>query len=311
MAGIVFIFAGQGAQKPGMGLALAEVSPAAKAVLEAADTASGGMVLERLANATPEELALTEVAQPALFAVDVACAAALREAGIEPDAVAGFSLGEYAAHAVADTAPFEELFDVVVARAGLMAQAAESHPGAMVAFVRGTVEEAREVCVEASEHGVVEVANINAPGQVVISGEHAAVDVAEKLWKERGYKPIRIATSGPFHTSLMEDAAEALRPALEDVDWSDPVVPLITNVDAAPLPPGDHVDSLVRQITSSVRWVETVRRLVDDGFDTFVECGPGGVLSGLVSRIAPDVARYTVDGPESLSETVQAIRGGR
>lgn len=310
MGKVAFVFAGQGAQKPGMGLALAEVSPAARAILAAADSASDGMVLERLRNAESAELAMTKVAQPTLFAVDVACAAALCEAGIAPDAVAGFSLGEYAAHAVAETAPFEELFDVVVARASAMTEAAEANPGAMVAFVRGTVEEAREVCAEASAHGVVEVANINAPGQVVVSGEHAAVDVAEKLWKERGYKPIRIATSGPFHTSLMSDAAQALRPKLMAIDWQTPSVPLITNADAAPLEAGAHVDSLVRQITSSVRWVESIQGLVEGGFDTFIECGPGGVLSGLISRIAPEAARYPVDGPDSLAEAVAAIKGG-
>ena len=307
MGKVAFLFAGQGAQRVGMGVDLMGASVAARETLAFADAATGGLLTD-VAFAGPQEaLDDTRAAQPALFAVDVAAAEALIAMGVRPEGVAGFSLGEYAAHVIAGTVSLKDAIALVRARAGFMADAAEAHPGKMAVLLRGTEEDARAVCAEASSVGIVEAVNFNSPGQVVVSGESAAVDRAVELWKERGFRPLPLATSGPFHSSLMKDAADQLLPLLQSTAFLEPAIPLYTNADAAPLAPATQAASLYRQVSSPVLWEQTMRAMIADGFDTFVECGPGGVLCGLLSRIDQTVACYRVEDADSLDATFRAL----
>lgn len=307
MGKVAFLFAGQGAQRVGMGVDLMGASVAARETLTFADSASGGLLTEVAFSGPQDALDDTRAAQPALFAVDVAAAEALIALGVRPEGVAGFSLGEYAAHVVAETISLENALALVTARAGFMADAAETHPGKMAVLLRGTEDAALEVCSEASSVGIVEAVNFNCPGQVVISGEASAVDRAVELWKERGFRPLPLATSGPFHSSLMKDAADELLPLLQSTAFAEPALPLYTNVDAAPLAPGTQATSLYRQVSSPVLWEQTMRSMIADGFDTFVECGPGGVLCGLLSRIDQAVACYRVEDADTLDATFRAL----
>lgn len=308
MGKVALVFAGQGVQKVGMGLSLAESSPAAASVLERADGLMRlGSLTRLLADGPQDLLDDTRNAQPALFAVDVAAFSALVEAGVSYQGVAGFSLGEYAAHVAAGTVSLDDALPLVEARAGFMADEAARRPGRMAAFLRGTSDEVVETCREAAAVGVVEAVNFNAPGQVVVSGEPDAVEHAAALWKARGYKSIPLATSGPFHSSLMRPAADLLEPLLGSVAFLDPQVPLYTNVDAEVLAPGGHVDSLTRQVYAPVRWESTIRAMRADGFDMFVECGPGGVLSGLIGRIDPEATCLKVEDAQTLAETLSVL----
>lgn len=291
MGKTAFLCSGQGAQKLGMGVDFAQAYPQAAAVFDAASQAAGIDVLALCENGPLEELSLTQNTQPALVAASLAIARGLMANGTQPDAVAGFSLGEYAAHAIAGTIDDATALQLVSRRGSLMAAAADQAPGGMAALLRCTLDQARELCDRhaAATGEVLAPANVNCPGQVVISGQAAALDAACADWKEQGGKAVPVKTSGAFHSPLMASAADGMRPALEGTSFAAPRIPLYCNVDAQPLEPGQAADTLVRQITSPVLWEATVRNMVDDGVDRFIECGPGKVLSGMVKRTARDM----------------------
>jgi [acyl-carrier-protein] S-malonyltransferase len=304
MSQIAFVFPGQGSQSVGMGRALAESSPAAAAVFAAADEALGEPIT-RLAWEGPEEdLNRTENAQPALLAASIAYLAAIRarwgELGIDaPDAAfaAGHSMGQYSALVAAGALDLGDAVRLVRRRGQLMQASGTGREGRMAALIGLDDDRIPELVERASAHGVFGVANRNSPGQVVMSGERAAVEASLGIAKELGARrAIELPVSVAAHSPLMAEAAEGMRHALADVTFADPVAPILANADAALLTSGEACRAeLVEHLTKGVDWVRAVETMVGAGTDTFVEVGPGKVLTGLVRRIAPDARTIAID----------------
>jgi [acyl-carrier-protein] S-malonyltransferase len=310
MSGLAFIFPGQGSQATGMGRDLAEQSAAARKVFEEADEALGFAISELCFQGPAEELQLTENTQPAILTTSVAALRAMEEAGFpRPSFVAGHSLGEYSALVCAGALALSDAVRTVRARGRYMQEAAPVGSGAMAAIMGADLGVVMEACNEAAQGEVCSPANINSANQVVIAGDAAAVDRAIELLKERGAKrAIRLNVSAPFHCALMMPAQERLQEDLEKIDFHDLSVPLVTNVDAAAITKGyDALDALVRQVSSPVRWHESVTYLASQGVDTFVEVGPGKVLSGLVRQIDRSLRCLNVEDAASLNATHEAL----
>jgi [acyl-carrier-protein] S-malonyltransferase len=306
MGKIAWVFPGQGSQAVGMGRELGEASPR----WEIANAALG-FDLRRLCFEGPEaDLTLTANTQPAILTASIVALDALVAAGVTFDFVAGHSLGEYCALVAAGALEFADVVRTVRARGQFMQEAVPPGEGAMAAILgldRGLVA---QVCEEARGAGVVQVANLNAPGQTVIAGAAGAVKRAVELAKAKGAKrALPLPVSAPFHSALMAPAAARLEAVLRTLPIRDLRVPLVTNVDADLLTEGARVvDVLVRQVTAPVRWEEAITRLIKEGAGTFVEVGPGKVLSGLIQRIAPDVRVLNVEDRSSLQATVEALK---
>jgi [acyl-carrier-protein] S-malonyltransferase len=308
MTSSAFVFPGQGSQSVGMGQALAAASPAAAAVLAAADAALGESISAVAADGPADLLDRTENAQPALLAVSIAYLAAVRERwaalGIEttpPAFAAGHSMGQYSALVAAEVISLEDGIRLVRERGRLMQASGAGRDGAMAAIL-GLDDAALPALVDrASAHGIFGVANRNAPGQVVVSGERGAIEAAADIAKELGArKAIVLPVSVAAHSPLMDEAADGMRQALADVAFRDPAVPLLANADARPITTADGARAeLVEHLTAGVDWVAAVERMVAAGVDTFIEVGPGRVLTGLVKRIAPDAAALPLDDPAS------------
>lgn len=309
MGKVALIFPGQGSQYVGMGADVAAHYPEASQVFAEADAALGEK-LSDLCFAGPEEaLRLTRNTQPALLTVSLAVAAVLRAAGLRFSAVAGHSLGEYSAVGAAEGLAVAQLVKVVRLRGELMQEAVPVGRGAMTAVVGVKRELVEEACAQASRDGSVVVpANYNSPEQTVIAGHVEAVARAEALLP--GRRLVRLPVSAPFHSPLMAPARERLAPALMDLPLADLTVPLYNNVDAAPVQSAQEVrEGLIRQVDRPVRWVDLISRMVADGFDTFLEVGPGNVLSGLVRRIAPGVKTVPVGKVEQIQALAASWRG--
>lgn len=272
----------------------------------------GSQFITLLSEGPEEVLQQTAWTQPAILLVSVAAWQHLSEAGIEPDYVAGHSLGEYSAHVAAGSLDLAEALRVVRKRGELM-QAAVPTGGGMAAILGLSADQVEEACRRAAKHGVVAPANYNCPGQVVISGEVTAVTYAIEVAKELGAKrAIPLVVSGPFHSRLMEKAGEELQLVLEGVSWNTPRCPVIANIDAAEvISPGRTVSTLVAQVSGAVRWEQSIRHLLDLGVDTFVECGPGKVLTGLVKKIAPGVNLLRVEDMDSLKKSLAYLKESR
>ncbi len=301
MGKVAFLLSGQGAQKPGMGAGLLDI-PSGRAVFEEASEAFGFDVADACLNAAPERLNDTAVAQPATVTCSVASAAALMEAGVRPDYVLGFSLGQVSALAVAGMLGREDAFKFTAFRAHAMAEAAAQRDGAMCALMGGESAEVEELCAQLAQDDVLVPANYNSPGQTVVSGDRAAVLRAQEAWVERPkHRAAMLATSGAFHSPLMQPAAEKIAGYLADVQFRDADVPLVCNVDARPLAASDAADHLAHQVVSPVRFEQSVAWLLEQGVDTFVECGFGGVLVGLVRRIDKSAARFKAESAEDIA----------
>lgn len=298
MSAIAFVFPGQGSQRVGMGRDFWAQVPEARRLFEKGSE-SLGIDLARLCFEGPDELlTLTANAQPAIMAVSMAAFAALQCEGLKCDYVAGHSLGEYSALVAAGSLAFEDAIRVVRKRGEFMQEAVVPGAGAMAAVLGLDKESVYAACGEAAAYGVVEVANLNGPGQVVIAGETKAVDHAIELAKQRGAKrAVRLQVSAPFHCSLMGPAGKRLAAVLQAIPIADPLVPLGNNAEAELLTSREEIaGSLVRQVTSPVRWEDVVQRLVKEGVTLFLELGPGKVLTGLIKRIAPEAtALYAED----------------
>jgi len=309
---IAFLFPGQGSQAVGMGRAFAESSKSAAAVWKEADEALG-FALSRLCFDGPEEeLTLTVNTQPALLSASVAAAAALAERGIVPQLAAGHSLGEYSALVVAGALRFADAVKLVRKRGEFMQDAVPVGTGAMAALLGVDLPTAEQVCGEAAQGEVVGVANINAPGQIVIAGHRTAVERAVQAAAERGgKKSVLLPVSAPFHSALMKPAADRLAAELERVAVSAPKFPIVRNVDAGVTTSAEDVKPfLVRQVASPVRWTECVERLSREGAGAFLEVGPGRVLTGLLKRTLEGVRGLPVEDPASLDKALATLGPG-
>lgn len=306
---LAFLFPGQGAQAVGMGRALAEAEPLARETFERADAALGFPLTRIMWEGPEDELRQTVHAQPALLAHGVAAWRLLERAGVRAAFTAGHSLGEYTACVAAGALSFEDALRLVHRRGELMQKAGVERPGTMAAILGLDADAVRDACTEATAAGVVVAANLNAPGQVVISGEVDAIERACEIARARGAKrAIRLVVSGAFHSPLMGAAAEGLRAALSVVELGDATCPVVCNVDARPVQRAAGIrDALERQLLGAVRWEESMRLLLEQGVEGFVEAGTGKVLRGLLRTIDRDARGWNVEDPASLGETLAAL----
>ena len=306
---LAFVFPGQGSQVVGMGRDLCEAFPESRAAFEEADGALG-FALSRLCFEGPEaDLQLTANTQPAILAASVAALRPLVARGARPDWVAGHSLGEYSALVAAGAIGFADAVRTVRRRGQYMQEAVPLGVGAMAAILGLDLPAIEEACREAALGEVVSPANVNSPGQVVIAGHATAVERASERCRARGAKrTVRLPVSAPFHCSLMQPAQDRLLAELQAVAFREPAMALVNNVDARVVRDADGCrEGLVRQVSGAVRWQESVQLMVREGVTTFVEVGPGTVLSGLVRRIARGTRVLNVDSPESLEAAVSAL----
>jgi [acyl-carrier-protein] S-malonyltransferase len=310
--GIAFLFPGQGSQAVGMGKDLADKYPVARTTLEEADRALG-YPLSRLCFEGPEEkLKLTEITQPAILTVSVAAQRVLAERGVHPAYVAGHSLGEYSAHVAAGTLSFADAVRAVAKRGKYMQEAVPVGVGAMAAILALDLATLENVCRQAQQETgqTVSAANINSPDQIVISGAKAAVERAAELAKQAGAKrAVMLPVSAPFHCSLMQPAQDRLAEDLRGLKFANPTIPVVTNVDAKVVSSADEArDALIRQVTGAVQWVRSIQTLIQSGVQTFVEVGPGKVLTGLLRQIDRSKTGMNVDNEDSLEKTLQALK---
>ena len=308
MGKIGILFSGQGAQYPGMMKDLYDAEPAAKELFEKADAALGREISQVCFEGTQEELNLTHNTQPCMLAGDLAAAMVLKAHGVQADAVAGFSLGEYAALAYAGAVSLEDVFRVIQIRADAMQEAVAPGEGGMAAFVGATAQQVEEICAKVTR-GYVVAANYNSPVQTVVSGSAAGVDEACELAETEGLRCVRLAVSAPFHCALMEPAAKRLENEFQSLSFQDPSVPVYMNVDGKPITEGNVVaDLLVKQAMSPVRWVQTLEKMQADGIDTFIECGAGKTLSGLVKKTLKGVRILRVENAKTLADTLEELK---
>jgi [acyl-carrier-protein] S-malonyltransferase len=306
---VAFIFPGQGSQAPGMGLDWAEPTDGAFDLYGWASACLGWDLVKTLRDASADELRQTYIAQPAIFTVSVAVLRELEKAGVRPQFVAGHSLGEFSALVAADVISFEAGLTLVARRAAAMQRAADANPGSM-SSVLGLSREAVEMAVgKAAAGDVLAVANDNAPGNVVVSGQWPALERLPAAAKELGAKRVvPLNVGGAFHSPLMQPAAEEFTQFLATAPLADPTVPVVANASADAHSTADELrDLLGQQLTGPVRWVESVRKMVALGVDTFVEVGPGTVLSGLVKRSAEGVRILTAADLAGVAAVAEAV----
>jgi len=306
---LAFLFPGQGSQSIGMGKELAEQFSVARATFDEADDALGYKLSQVCFEGPEEKLRLTEITQPAILTASVAALRVVAEKGIQPAFLAGHSLGEYSAHVAAGTLTFADAVRTVRNRGKYMQEAVPVGVGAMAAILGMDAAKVSDICREAAEAEVCEPANINSPEQIVVSGNAGAVERAVRLAGEHGAKKaVILPVSAPFHCSLMQPAQDRLGADLNSLPFQDPKTSVVCNVDAKMVTTGDASrDALVRQVTGSVRWEESVRLLISQGVETFVEVGPGKVLFGLMRQIDRGKKCMTVGDAASLAKTMEAL----
>jgi [acyl-carrier-protein] S-malonyltransferase len=306
---IAFLFPGQGSQVIGMGKELAEKYPIARQTFEEADEALSYKLSQLCFDGPEEKLRLTEITQPAILTTSVAALRVLREKGVNSSFVAGHSLGEYSAHVAAGTMTFPDAVRTVRNRGKYMQEAVPVGVGAMAAILGMDLEKVRAVCADAAQGEVCDPANINSAEQIVVSGHTAAVGRATKLASERGAKrAIMLSVSAPFHCSLMKPAQDRLAVDLQSLGFQTPVVPVVCNVDAGLIEDADRArDALVRQVTGAVKWDPSIRLLIAEGIQIFVEVGPGKVLCGLMRQIDRSKACANVGDEASLLKSLEQL----
>jgi [acyl-carrier-protein] S-malonyltransferase len=305
---IAFVFPGQGSQHVGMGKDLWERFDEVKSLYAEASEALGYDMTDLSFNGPKEELNKTFRTQPALLTASIAAFRVLSSRGVKPYVVAGHSLGEYSAIVAAEVVSFGDALVLTEKRGMFMQEAVPEGQGLMAAVIGLGRNEVDDLCLSV-ESGYVSPANYNCPGQIVIAGEKKAVEDAMHLAKEAGAKrTIALAVSAPSHCTLMAEASNRLASLLDTIEFSDPVMPLVNNADAILLSNAEKIkSSLIKQLSRPLLWEDSIRRIVDGGIDTFVEVGPGKVLSGLIKRIEPSARLFNVEDAESLERTAEAV----
>ena len=313
MSKLAFLFPGQASQYCGMGRDLAANFPESKAVFDAADSALGFSISQTCFEGSEEALKLTENTQPAILTVSTAAYRALEKQGIIPDFVAGHSLGEYSALVAAGGLDFSAAVKLVRGRGKYMQEAVPAGQGAMAAILGLSPTEVADICKKAAEIEIVSPANLNSPEQTVISGSAAAVKRAVEIASQSGAKrAVILPVSAPFHCALMVPAQQRLERDLRATKFKALKIPLITNVDAQAITTGDEArDALIRQVTAPVRWLDSVREMIESGVTVFVEVGPGKVLTGLLRQINRSVRVFNVEDSASLQSTMEKLAQAR
>jgi len=313
MTKVAFIFPGQGSQAVGMGISLAERFPEADSAFEQASHVLGWDLMQVCKEGPEDRLRQTEVAQPALYVTGFAAFRILRSCGVIPDAVAGHSIGEYAALAAAGVFGFTEGLDLVRERGLLMQAAAQEHPGSMVAILGLSRDAVETMCRNVQEvHGVCVPVNFNTPEQIVVAGEKKAIEALSSAAAEGAKRVIPLNVAGAFHTPLMGEAAVRMKSHLSRVAFRDAVCPVAMNVDGQCRQKAQDIQTaLAQQLDHSVEWVKSVESMIHIGCDVFVECGTGRVLSGLLKRIDKRLKTYSTETPEALEDVAHALSTAR
>ncbi len=310
---VAFIFSGQGSQYIGMGKELYNNIPSCQKVYDKANEVLGFDLKELIFNGDKEELNITENTQPAILTTSIAILQAIKEKGIKADIVAGLSLGEYSALVASEALDFETAVSLVKKRGRFMQEAVPQGIGSMAAVIGLDESKIKKVLKVASEKGIVEIANYNTNNQIVIGGECAAVELATELLKESGARMvIPLKVSGPFHTSLLNEASIKLENEFNNIEFNDPKIKTITNVTADFINDKTEIKNLlINQVKSSVRWSETIEKMIDEGIDTFIEIGPLKTLSSFVREISKEKKTYVkifnVEDLKSLNKTLEGM----
>ena len=309
MGKVAFIFSGQGAQYIGMGSQIAKEYKSSLNVFKEASEVLGFDVEKMIFNGDDETLKITENTQPAILITSIACLQPLLEKGIKPDVTAGLSLGEYSAHVCSNTFSFRDAVSLVRKRGKFMQEAVPLGAGTMAAIIGLKEQDVIDCCKEASSEGIIEPANFNCPGQIVVAGEVKAVEKVVELCKQKGARrALILPVSAPFHCSMLKPAGEKLAEELKKITFNDIEIPVVPNVTAEYLTDkNDVAELLVRQVSNSVLWQKSINKMIENGIDTFVEIGPGKVLTGFVRKTNKEAKTMNVEDIDSLNSTLNQL----